>query len=65
MKTCPLCGQALPQRRGRICANCGQRIKRHERWHLEGSRCIHDDCKRPGASVADAQLLPSMQEALL
>ena len=47
MRTCPTCGQVIPQKPGRFCADCNERIRRHDKWHFEGGRCVHNDCKNP------------------
>jgi predicted amidophosphoribosyltransferase len=47
MRYCDKCHQPLPIKRGRICADCGRPIKRHDRYHFEGSQVKHNDCERP------------------
>lgn len=53
---CPACGQALPERRGRICAKCERPIARYDRWSFVGSRVEHKDCDDPQLSGLAAKL---------
>ena len=47
MSVCPTCGQKLPTTRKRVCGKCLMPIRRHDRWHFEGSQCLHNDCEKP------------------
>ncbi len=45
----PLCGQTLPQAKGRrICADCAKPIRRHDKWHIgSDGKLHHNDCGQP------------------
>ncbi len=54
-KTCPTCGQVIPQPEGKlICSACGLPILKGQRWHHGGDgRPKHKDCNAPaGIPVA-------------
>lgn len=44
---CHACGQALPQRGGRVCSLCELPIALHDRWKFVGARVQHKDCHDP------------------
>jgi predicted amidophosphoribosyltransferase len=48
-KTCPTCGQPLPQARGhRVCADCRRPIKQHDKWYIgNDGKLHHRDCSDP------------------
>lgn len=58
MKVCPTCKRPLGNGPRRICGCCGKPIRRHDRWHFENGRCIHNDCNNP-SNQAEKQEVPS------
>jgi DNA-directed RNA polymerase subunit RPC12/RpoP len=53
MKICDKCGQTLnpprlQQAGKRVCAECGSRIRLHDKWSISvDGRLRHHDCKKP------------------
>jgi hypothetical protein len=65
MTICDKCGSelnppVLQQAGRRICADCGKRIRKRERWFIGvDGRLRHRDCKMPtGTPVAETMNLP-------
>lgn len=56
MKTCPACGQLLPnQKRRRTCATCDQPIRRHDKYFFDGPTIHHKDCENTTGSPEPKQ----------
>ena len=61
MKICDKCGQQIDrpsyQPAGcRICAECGKRIKKHDKWFIGfDGRLHHRDCKNPTGKIKSDQ----------
>lgn len=48
--TCPTCGQPWPDKAGRVCALCGQKIGGRDKWEFVGAMVHHKDCANPTLS---------------
>ena len=61
---CPTCGQVLPQAIGkRICADCQQQIRRHDKWHIgSDGKLHHNNCTDPECYRVD---VPQTMELLV
>lgn len=57
MKTCPTCGQTLPDPRApkRICTKCGKPIRLRDKWRFGRSGPEHKDCRMPAGTGTAGQ----------